>query len=60
MDEALGERWLGSAVAEVVFEAGSLSAVAGVRLADGLPCRRWHGITMSRDCGPARTTGRET
>jgi len=38
MDEALGEwceRWLGSAVSEVVFEAGSLSAVAGVRLADG-------------------------
>jgi hypothetical protein len=28
------ERWLGSAVAEVVFEAGSLSAVVGVRLAD--------------------------
>lgn len=28
-------RWLGSGVAEVLFEAGSLSAVAGVRLADG-------------------------
>lgn len=38
MDEALrgwSERWLGSAVAEVLFEAGSLSAVTGVRLADG-------------------------
>jgi hypothetical protein len=38
MDEVLGEwceRWLGSAVFEVLFEAGSLSAVAGVRLADG-------------------------
>lgn len=38
MDEALGgwcERWLGSAVAEVVFEAGSLSGVVGVRLVDG-------------------------
>jgi hypothetical protein len=38
MDEALGvwcERWLGSAVSEVVFETGSLSAVAGVRLVDG-------------------------
>ena len=38
MDEALGRwcvRWLGSAVAEVLFEAGSLSAVVGVRLADG-------------------------
>ena len=38
MDEALGawcERWLGSAVSKVVFEAGSLSSVAGVRLADG-------------------------
>jgi hypothetical protein len=37
MDEALGkwcQRWLGSAVSEVVFEAGSLSAVVGVRLAD--------------------------
>jgi hypothetical protein len=30
MDGALGERWLGSAVSEVVFEAGSLSAVAGL------------------------------
>lgn len=38
MDEALDgwcERWLGSAVSEVVFEAGSLSAVAGIRLVDG-------------------------
>ncbi len=38
MDKALGEwceRWLGSGVSEVVFEAGSLSVVAGVRLADG-------------------------
>jgi hypothetical protein len=38
MDEALVkwcDRWLGSAVSEIVFEAGSLSAVAGVRLADG-------------------------
>ena len=37
MDETLGRwcvRWLGSAVSEVVFEAGSLSAVVGVRLAD--------------------------
>jgi hypothetical protein len=38
VDEALSEwseRWLGSAVAEVLFEAGSLSAVTGVRLTDG-------------------------
>lgn len=38
LDEALGpwcERWLGSAVSEILFEAGSLSAVVGVRLADG-------------------------
>ena len=38
LDEALGRwcvRWLGSAVSEVLFEAGSLSAVVGVRLADG-------------------------
>lgn len=38
MDEALGRwcvRWLGSPVSEVVFRAGSLSAVVGVRLADG-------------------------
>ena len=37
LDEALGQwcmRWLGSAVSEVLFEAGSLSAVVGVRLAD--------------------------
>jgi Phosphotransferase enzyme family len=37
LDESLGQwcvRWLGSAVSEVVFEAGSLSAVVGVRLAD--------------------------
>ncbi|HEY6746802.1 MAG TPA: phosphotransferase [Mycobacteriales bacterium] len=36
-DEALDTwclRWLGSAVSEVVFRAGSLSAVVGVRLAD--------------------------
>jgi Phosphotransferase enzyme family len=38
VDEALSdwsERWLGSAVSAVLFEAGTLSAVAGVRLADG-------------------------
>jgi Phosphotransferase enzyme family len=38
MHEALGEwceRWLGSAVSEILFETGSLSAVTGVRLADG-------------------------
>ena len=38
VDEALGRwcvRWLGSAVSEVLFEAGSLCAVVGVRLADG-------------------------
>jgi hypothetical protein len=29
------ERWLGSAISEVLFEAGFLSAVTGVRLADG-------------------------
>src|SRR5450432_3890757 len=37
MREAVGEwceRWLGSAVSEVLFETGSLSAVAGVKLAD--------------------------
>ena len=37
MDEALSQwcrGWLGSAVSEVVFEAGSLSTVVGVRLAD--------------------------
>jgi hypothetical protein len=37
MDEALDRwcaRWLGSAASEVLFEAGSLSAVVGVRLAD--------------------------
>jgi hypothetical protein len=37
LNEALGQwcrRWLGSAVSEIVFEAGSLSAVVGVRLAD--------------------------
>src|SRR5690242_15189795 len=28
-------RWLGSAVSDTVFEAGSLSAVVGVRLTDG-------------------------
>jgi Phosphotransferase enzyme family len=38
MDQTLGEwcvRWLSSPVSEVLFEAGSLSAVSGVRLADG-------------------------
>jgi hypothetical protein len=37
MHEALGEwseRWLGSPISEVLFETGSLSAVAGVKLAD--------------------------
>jgi Ser/Thr protein kinase RdoA (MazF antagonist) len=37
-DEALDQwcvRWLGSPVSEMLFEAGSLSAVVGVRLADG-------------------------
>ena len=36
-DEVLDQwcvRWLGAAVSEIVFEAGSLSAVVGVRLAD--------------------------
>jgi hypothetical protein len=43
-DGALG-RWcarrLGSAVSEVVFEAGSLSTVVGVRLADRPRRRPW-------------------
>ena len=37
MHDVLGEwceRWLGSAISEVLFETGSLSAVTGVRLAD--------------------------
>src|SRR5215475_5933920 len=37
MHEGLGEwceRWLGSAISDVLFETGSLSAVTGVRLAD--------------------------
>ena len=38
MHEAVGEwceRWLGSAVSDVLFETGFLSVVTGVRLADG-------------------------
>ncbi|HXW43451.1 MAG TPA: phosphotransferase [Streptosporangiaceae bacterium] len=38
MHDGLGEwceQWLGSAIAQVLFEAGSLSAVTGMRLADG-------------------------
>src|SRR5215470_11111257 len=50
MREALGEwceRWLGSAISDVLFETGSLSAVTGVRLADSREV-----VVKVRRCAP--------
>jgi len=50
MHEALGEwceRWLGSAISDVLFETGSLSAVTGVRLADSREV-----VVKVRRCAP--------
>jgi hypothetical protein len=41
------ERWLGSAISEVLFETGSLSAVTGVRLADSREV-----VVKVRRCAP--------
>ncbi len=50
MHDTLGEwceRWLGSAISEVLFETGTLSAVTGVRLADSREV-----VVKVRRCAP--------
>jgi hypothetical protein len=54
MHDTLGEwceRWLGSAISEVLFETGTLSEVTGVRLADSREV-----VVKVRRCAPRLNT----